>query len=245
VLGTVIALAAAAAPMPGQTYTGAHDFDLVVSRSGARVERMSFSYDRRCRGRKNVYSGGTAYLRKVRIRNGRFVKRDSRNFASTGGSFRLVIKGRFSADGTKVSGTLHEVTKNPQTRITCNSGTVRFSGAVPERELVNGDWAGQTAQGRPLALTITEDGVTKVTGEIALTCGNGEQIVRAIKPPSQPASLDNDLSFRAGELTGTATRSRVSGTVSAEDFIEREDRSYDCRSGEVAFSATPAPAAPS
>lgn len=249
--------APAAAPMRGQTYEGpgpkgGSDVILVVSGNGARVQRLTFGYERGCRvAGERLRQQGTVYVTKARIRNGRFSWRRSERYPATGGSMSMTVKGRFVDGGTRVVGTVRETTINPQNKVRCNSGRVKFSAAVAERELVNGKWAGSTGQNRPLTMTITPKGIEAIAVEVALTCTNGEQIVRAIAPLAQPASVDDDdLTFTAGTWTGdtqisvkgTASRNQVSGTITATDAITRpegpdDERTYSCSSGEVTFQA--------
>lgn len=251
--------AAAASPMPGQTYEGpgpkgGYDVILVVSSSGKKVTRLTLGFERGCRrgGKRLRQPASPVFLRNVRIRKGRFAHRRALRYPSTGGSMTTTVRGRFTDGGRKFVGTVRETMQNPQTGIRCNSGAVRFSGAVPERVLVNGSWAGSTAQGKPVALTITPDGVTAMTVELVLTCRNGEQIVRAMGPFTEPARVSTELEFRAGSWTqglaitaaGTARRGLVQGVLTASDAISRpdaegDDRTYSCASGDVAFEARP------
>ena len=163
----------------------------------------------------------------------------------------MVVKGRFVDGGRRFVGTVRERTVNPGTRVLCNSGSVRFSGAVPERQLVNGTWAGTTSQGRPLTLTITRDGIEAMAFDVVLTCTNGEQIVCSLGALAEPGRVsDSDLTFSTGSwvadtqigVTGTARRRLVSGTITATDAVTRPDgegdeRTYSCSSGEASFEA--------
>ena len=164
------------------------------------------------------------------------------------------VTGRFVAGGTRFVGTVRERLRNPVTHVRCDSGKVRFGGAVADRVLVNGRWAGTTAQGRPVSLTITKKGVEAMSFEVTLTCGNGETLVRSLGALSESADVsDYDLSFQTGSrsldtnisVTGTARPGLVSGTITATDAITRpvgtdDERTYSCSSGDVSFEARPA-----
>ena len=254
---TLAPAAQAASPMPGETYEGAgprggQEVILVVSSTGARVQRLSFGFERGCRrnGRRLPQPAGPVSLRNVRIKKGRFSWSRTLRYPQTGGSMVTQVSGRFVEGGTRVVGTVRERMQNPVTRIRCNSGTVRWSAAVPERVLINGNWTGATAQNRPLTLTIAEQGITAMAFEVTLTCTNGEQITRALGPLVEPARVsDTDLEFRTGsstsdteiQVTGVARRALVTGTIVASDAITRPDgddeRTYSCSSGELAFQA--------
>lgn len=259
-LTVALAAAAAASPMPGQTYEGpapkgGQEVILVASAKPNRIERLTFGFERGCRraGRRLPQPNGSVFLRKLKVRGGRFSWRRTIRYPSTGGSLRTVLRGRFSADGTRFTGTVRERVRNPQTRVRCDSGKVRFRGAVPERALINGAWAGQTAQGLPLALRIGSEGIETLDFNVSLTCGNGEQIVRPVGVLEETGRIDDeDLTFSTGtwtldtriRVTGKARRGLVSGTIVAEDSISRPDgddeRTYSCSSGDVPFEARPA-----
>lgn len=250
--------ASAAPPMGGQVYEGlvakrAQDtVTLEVSKDGKRIRYLSLSFRRGCRmaGRtRGVSQLGLMGLRNLRVRAGRVSHRRMLRYPSTGGWLETRMSGRFVDGGARFTGTLRERMRNPKMRSRCDSGVVRFTASVPERVLMNGTFAGQTAQGRPLSLTIGRDGVTALTAEIALTCTNGETVVRPVEALREPVRVADDGGFQGATgslqtetlLRGKATRNVVSGTFTATDSIERPEgddtRVYTCRSGDVAFEA--------
>jgi hypothetical protein len=186
----------------------------------------------------------------VRIRDGKFSWARTIHYASTGAVLTQSVKGRFVDGGARFVATGRDRLRNPVTHVRCDSGKVKFGGSVAERVLVNGKWAGTTSQGKPLSLTITKTGVTALAFDVALTCTNGEQIVRSFAL-SEPADVsDYDLGFEAGlhsidtaiGITGTAKKTGVSGTITATDAVSHTDaqgdeRTYSCSSGDVTFEA--------
>lgn len=259
-LGLLAALAFAApahaaAPMAGKTYEGpgpkgGEAVSLVVSSSGKRVTRISMGFERGCSVRgKRMRQTMSVLVRNRPIRNGRIAWSRSIDYPQTGGWLRTRMKGKFVSGGRRFVGTIRERVVNPQNGVRCDSGNVRFSAAVPERELVNGDWGGTTAQGHPIALTIGRQGVTALRFDVALECTNGERIVRSFELP-RAAHLSEDLTFTAGSYAGeaeikaegTASRRAVTGAITAEEWIERprgvdDSDFFECTSGAVPYEA--------
>ena len=248
---SLLAVTAAAfpAPIPGETYHGPAPKGsnvpvvLRVAKGGRRVEDLTFGYVRRCRGASPYLASWG--IRNLKVRDRRFSFRFAeRNMRVVD---RISVSGRFSADGTAVSGVFRWRVYRRK-RVLCDTGRVRLRAAVPERWLVLGDWAGTTAQGRPVRFSINREGVTAASAEIVLTCHDGQQVVRALGSFPTPSLMtfapEVELSLHSQEgstvvdVFGTARRDLVSGHVSASDTVRRPDGTdVRCSSDPVPFEA--------
>lgn len=251
--------ASAANPIPGKSYEGpapkaGEDVTAVVSKSGKKLVRLNFGFERGCRinGKRHPQSISIG-IRNVAIKKGRFTWKRSLRYPQTGGWLKTKVTGRFVGDGTRLKGTLRERLANPSNGVRCDSGKVRFGAKVPVGELITGDWKGSTTQDRPMTMTIKGTRVTKMAFEVVLSCANGEQITRSLGTLSEPGHLSPDRGFRVSTwhegttiaATGKAERGLVSGTITATEYIERPDASgepdsYECNAADVRFEARPA-----
>lgn len=256
-LGALATPALAANPYPGKSYVGpapkgGEEVSLVVSRSGKKVVRLNFGYERGCRMKGKPLDSSIAIgVRDVAIKKGRFTWKRSIRYPQTGGWLKTKVTGRFIGDGTRMKGTLRERLANPQNGLRCDSGKVRFSGKVPPLELLEGDWEGSTSQNRLLALSIRGSQIRKLDFEVVLDCEDGKQITRRMPALDEPGYLNSDFSFRlyafeptSFTVTGQAERGLVAGTITASEFIEPPASDPDangvmCRSGDLTFEARP------
>ena len=207
----IFSATALAGPVPRGQY-GDKRGRVEVSTDGRTVKYARITLAMTCRdGTGRRYPRTVLLPRPKPIRGGAFSYRVVRPLNQGAGSQTEFIRGRFSADGKRVTLVARYLLARRDGR-GCDTGTRRHTlpitgvtGSAP----FEGRWTGQTRTGEPISMTVSGNRVTNITARVRLECDDGTTMVK-------------ELSGLEATIVGRRFRA-VSGLDEVTGYFEEDD----------------------